>query len=134
MSLATGTKQIGSECLAAKRRERNRVGLRLRILNLTVLWLVAIAAALPFMMRSQAHDQGERHGRRDRPRNFDEQIRANANDLFDDGRNTFRFDTFGDEAFWGGTLHLHQAIEGANLGGVGPGVSPNTALALGLKV
>jgi len=52
----------------------------------------------------------------------------------DQGQQTFRFDTFGDEAFWGDTLKLHQAIEGAALGGVGPGVSPNTALAVGLKV
>jgi len=50
------------------------------------------------------------------------------------GEQVFRFDTFGDEAFWGDTLKLHQAIEGAKLGGVGPGVSPNTALAVGLKV
>ncbi len=39
-----------------------------------------------------------------------------------------------DEAFWGDQLQLHRAIEGANLGGVGPGVSPRTALAVGLKV
>ena len=51
-----------------------------------------------------------------------------------DGRHTFRYDTFGDEAFWGGTLQLHRAIAGAALGGVGDGVSPRTALALGLKV
>src|SRR5579885_2496668 len=50
------------------------------------------------------------------------------------GEQTFRFDTFGDEAFWGDTLGLHKAIEGANLGGVGSGVSPRTALAVGLKV
>jgi hypothetical protein len=50
------------------------------------------------------------------------------------GQRTFRFDTFGDQAFWGGTLGLHKAIEGAKLGGVGPGVSPRTALAVGLKV
>jgi hypothetical protein len=54
--------------------------------------------------------------------------------LVDKGRQVFRFDTFGDEAFWGDTLKLHRAIEGANLGGVGPGVSPRTALAVGLKV
>jgi hypothetical protein len=52
----------------------------------------------------------------------------------DDGRDTFRFDTFGDEAFWSGALQLHKAIEGAALGGVGSGVSPRTALAVGLKV
>jgi mono/diheme cytochrome c family protein len=57
-----------------------------------------------------------------------------ARSLFEQGRRTFRFDTFGDEAFWGDTLGLHKAIEGAKLGGVGPGVSPKTALAVGLKV
>ena len=50
------------------------------------------------------------------------------------GRQIFRFDTFGDEAFWGDALMLHLAIEGANFGGVGAGISPATALALGLKV
>jgi hypothetical protein len=50
------------------------------------------------------------------------------------GRRIFRFDTFGDDAFWGETLRLHEAIEGSDLGGVGPGVSPRTALAVGLKV
>jgi hypothetical protein len=50
------------------------------------------------------------------------------------GEQVFRFDTFGDEAFWGDTIKLHHAIEGAKLGGVGPGVSPKTALAVGLKV
>ena len=50
------------------------------------------------------------------------------------GRDTFRFDTFGDEAFWGDTLQLHKAIEGSKFGGVGAGVSPATALSVGLKV
>jgi hypothetical protein len=59
---------------------------------------------------------------------------TNARDKVERGRTTFRFDTFGDEAFWGDTLKLHQAIEGAALGGVGPGVSPLTALAVGLKI
>ncbi|NUO34148.1 MAG: hypothetical protein HOQ18_01530 [Dermatophilaceae bacterium] len=54
--------------------------------------------------------------------------------LVESGRQTFRFDTFGDEAFWGGTLGLHKAIAGAANGGVGGGVSPKTALAVGLKV
>lgn len=55
-------------------------------------------------------------------------------DKFEQGRHVFRFDTFGDQAFWRDALMLHQAIEGSKLGGVGPGLSPNTALAAGLKV
>jgi cytochrome c peroxidase len=54
--------------------------------------------------------------------------------LVEQGRQNFRFNTFGDQAFWGDTLHLNQAIAGAKNGGVGPGVSPRTALAVGLKV
>jgi hypothetical protein len=77
---------------------------------------------------AQSKAPGEKLG------NFDAQILKNANEFIDEGRDTFRFDTFGDEVFWGGALQLHQAIEGANLGGVGPGISPNTALTLGLKV
>ncbi|HEX2686370.1 MAG TPA: hypothetical protein VHN14_07120 [Kofleriaceae bacterium] len=56
------------------------------------------------------------------------------NAQIDQGRQTFRYDTFGDEAFWGGTLQLHRAIAGQANGGVGGGVSPRTALAVGLKV
>jgi hypothetical protein len=65
---------------------------------------------------------------------FDSVIRENGQEMIEEGRQTFRFDTFGDEAFWGDALQLHQAIAGEGLGGVGPGVSPNTALAVGLKV
>jgi hypothetical protein len=54
--------------------------------------------------------------------------------LIAEGKQIFRFDTFGDEDFWGGQLRLHEAIEGEEFGGVGPGVSPETALAVGLKV
>jgi len=65
---------------------------------------------------------------------FDRQIRQYGEDLWQRGRQIFRYDTFGDEEFWGGALKLHQAIAGERFGGVGPGVSPATALAVGLKV
>jgi hypothetical protein len=55
-------------------------------------------------------------------------------DLIAEGKQIFRYDTFGDEDFWGDQLMLHQAIQGEQFGGVGPGVSPVTALAVGLKV
>ncbi len=42
------------------------------------------------------------------------------------GQDVFRYETFGDEAFWTGTLHMDDVIE--------ENISPLTALALGLKV
>jgi hypothetical protein len=61
-------------------------------------------------------------------------IVQNKRRLIREGRQAFRFDTFGDEAFWGDTLKLHQAIEGSAFGGVGRGVSPAVAMQVGLKV
>jgi len=55
-------------------------------------------------------------------------------DLINQGKHTFRDDTFGDEDFWSGLLHIDKAIAGTNNGGFGAGVSPKTALAVGLKV
>lgn len=59
---------------------------------------------------------------------------ADAIKMLREGRETFRYDTFGNEDFWGGALGLHRAIAGSANGGIGPGVSPATALAVGLKV
>jgi hypothetical protein len=79
-----------------------------------------LLVAVPFI--TSADDDGER------------QEHEHDGDRLTQGRLIFRFDTFGDEAFWGGTLQLHRAIEGARFGGVGPGVSAKTALGVGLKV
>jgi len=68
------------------------------------------------------------------PAGFDRVITANNQKMIEDGRQIFRYDTFGDEAFWGDALKIHQAIAGSKNGGVGAGVSPKTALAVGLKV
>jgi len=80
--------------------------------------LLAVAATLA-MAQGPGNDQG---------------LRRNVDHMLAEGRQTFRFDTFGDETFWGDTLKLHLAIEGSQFGGVGAGVSPRLALALGLKV
>ena len=55
-------------------------------------------------------------------------------DMTAEGKNTFRYETFGDEAFWGEVLQLHQAVQGSAHDGVGDGVTPKTALSVGLKV
>jgi hypothetical protein len=41
---------------------------------------------------------------------------SNARQMIDEGRRTFRFDTFGSKAFWGQTLQLHRALAGDKLG------------------
>ena len=101
--------------------------------TIAVATLSTIALAVGWSTHLRAH------GADDRPtstnaRTFDQRTRDQAIEAFRQGRDTFRFDTFGDEDFWGGTLQLHRAIEGAQLGGVGPGISPATALKLGIKV
>src|SRR3954471_6684461 len=85
------------------------------------VFLAAAAALLPLAA-----------GATDFPSDFGTE--AHALRQVHEGRNTFRFAAFGDEAFWGDGIGLHLAIAGAANGGVGPGVSPATALAVGLKV
>ncbi len=68
------------------------------------------------------------------PASFDFVVSSNARRMMEQGQKIFRFDTFGSEAFWGDALQLHKAIAGAKNGGVGGGVSPKTALSVGLKV
>src|SRR5262245_12860992 len=67
-------------------------------------------------------------------KSFEETAQEYAAQLLEDGKKTFRFDTFGSEDVWGRQGKRHQAIAGEKLGGVGPGVSPETALKRGLKV
>jgi hypothetical protein len=65
---------------------------------------------------------------------FDAVVHSSADRMMKEGQQVFRFDTFDDQTFWGDALRLHQAIEGTKFGGVGPGLSPNAALSVGLKV
>jgi hypothetical protein len=55
-------------------------------------------------------------------------------ELYTEGRKVFRYETFGDEAFWTDKLHLEKAINGSKRGGIGDGLTPQAALELGLKV
>jgi len=100
-------------------------------------WFViagAVGLSAAVTMAARQENSGPGSNGRAANRSFDAQIADHASDLLERGRQIFRYDTFGDEAFWGGTLRIHEAIEGERLGGVGPGVSPATALAVGLKV
>ena len=98
--------------------------------------VVATVACVVFRGSMGAAYQPSDEAQADRAgaRSIDPMIRRHADRMLEAGQRIFRFDTFGDEAFWGDTLKLHRAIEGQRFGGVGPGVSPATALAVGLKV
>jgi hypothetical protein len=97
--------------------------------------LAASARRAPFASdEQQAPSLATAHQTSRDDNTIDGRIDRNADRMVREGRKIFRFDTFGDEAFWGGTLKLHEAIEGQAFGGVGPGVSPATALAVGLKI
>jgi hypothetical protein len=119
---------------------------RLVALALLVPLLAIVVSTLERSPRAAAQDQDQ-----DQDREFSTQKQSSnpsslaetgstafivnhAQTMIREGRKIFRFDTFGDEAFWGDDLQLHKAIEGARFGGVGAGVSPRTALAVGLKV
>jgi hypothetical protein len=93
----------------------------LGLLCAAIVLLACVAVMNPFMVKGQSEDRLD-------AANLQAQILVNQ------GRRIFRFDTFGDEAFWGGQLRLHEAVAGASLGGTGTGVSPAAALDVGLKV
>ena len=100
---------------------------------LAIVLVLAFLAAVSSVLYARRAELGTSSGNHSFSR-FDRSILKNAAHLIRKGRETFRFDTFGDEEFWGGTLRLHEAIAGQDHGGVGPGVSPRTALAVGLKI
>jgi hypothetical protein len=96
-------------------------------------FLCGVAAALLVTTLVATYGQADLV-ERIKQRLLDERIETNAQALLVQGRDTFRNDTFGSESFWGDNLKLHRAIAGVANGGVGPGVAPKTALAVGLKV
>ncbi len=96
------------------------------IIGASLLWVITVVLAVTSTSYGKQIKKEKKAATQD--------LLENAREKINRGQQVFRFDTFGDQAFWGGMLGLHQAIEGAALGGVGPGVSPRTALAVGLKV
>src|SRR5262249_17913687 len=86
-----------------------------RLCFLLTVMMVALVSVAAFATQSTHHGRSPH-----------EPKPQNAENMIDEGRKTFRFDTFGDEAFWGGELRLNEAIASS--------LSPRAALNLGLKV
>lgn len=122
------TSSVSPERKAVNERGRTPLSRRQKILFNLIIVLAAVSVTMVYSLnRGQAQ-------RSDKGNGFDRQIGENSRRMLDEGKQIFRYDTFGDEAFWSDKLKLHQAIQGSKFGGVGPGVSPKTALSVGLKV
>lgn len=90
-------------------RNKTRIVLFSGILATAALLLLAISPESPAAERPADPDP----------------IAAHATRMLRDGRQTFRYDTFGDQVFWSRTLGIHEALKT---------VTPRAALSLGLKV
>ena len=105
--------------------------------NKKVVWLVkvtvAFAAAVVLLLATKNNLKGFTP-QTGKITDYDDRIIQDSLKAIENGRRTFRLDSFGSEDFWGGKLRLHEAILGAQNGGIGAGVSPKTALSVGLKV
>jgi hypothetical protein len=97
---------------------------------LPILVLLTLAGAILIAQQQPAKTASTKPG----TTSFDAQVEQSRTQMFEQGKQIFRSDTFGDEAYWGDTLQLHKAIAGEKNGGIGAGVSPKTALSVGLKV
>ena len=101
--------------------------------SLTVI--VAVVCALAWALLSMAANTPVASGLIAEPLSVeDKRFFVETIDSLKRGRDTFRHNTMGNEAFWTDSLRLNEAIAGEDLGGVGPGLDPQTALGIGLKV
>jgi len=91
--------------------------------------IAAMSAIVIFIQCSKTFEKADEQGKIEEQSGIEKK-----KSLVEQGKEIFRFDAFGDEDFWSGLLHIDKAISGVNNGGFGPGVSPATALAVGLKV
>jgi hypothetical protein len=104
-------------------------------MKLMKLMIFAAVLTISFgYLAGRSRAQRDDRDREQDPEKFDQQVSDNAKRMLKEGKQIFRYDTFGDEAYWTDKLQLHRAIEGSKFGGVGAGVSPKTALGVGLKV
>jgi len=94
-----------------------------------IIAIAAMSAIVIFIQCSKTFEKADEQAKTEEQSGIEKR-----KSLIEQGKEIFRFDTFGDEDFWSGLLHIDKAIAGMNNGGFGPGVSPATALAVGLKV
>src|SRR5436190_18405884 len=89
-----------------------------------VIVLAGLSIALVGSVERGRAQRADNPNAKSKQQQFDLQISEHARQMIEQGKQIFRYDTFGDEAYWTGKLKLHNAIQGSKFGGVGPGVSP----------
>src|SRR5438128_889919 len=111
--------------------------MRLPVIGPVVVTLIislAVFAGFEVGIGGQGNAQAEESRDRDRDKNRDRdrdregqgtrlsendrQINTHAEQMVERGKQIFRFDTYGSEAFFGDALQLHKAIAGEKNGGV----------------
>src|SRR5687768_7598588 len=105
--------------------------------NLKYLFFLGIAIfilSVPLMQCTTKKDLREQPDMSGSPDTWGSSISDNASELLEKGKAVFRFETFGDEAFWTDKLQLHKAIADSKHGGLGEGLTPEKAIQAGLKV
>ncbi|MEK7773838.1 MAG: hypothetical protein AAB307_05775, partial [Deltaproteobacteria bacterium] len=106
-----------------------------RFSSLRRVW--ALAVMLPLVFITAGCNQAGMQAAMDNDRSEDRREDTVSNysrRMIEEGRETFRYETFGSEYFWGDALRLHEAIAGEKNNGAGPGLSPRAALDAGLKI
>lgn len=133
MSERNDQRNRSAEGAKRKGRDANKGSGKAIMVIKALILAVTLTLGLGYLAdRSRAQRSDDRS--RSQREGFDLRISENAKQMMEQGKQIFRYDTFGDEVYWTDKLKLHQAIQGSKFGGVGPGVSPKTALAVGLKV
>jgi len=115
-----------------KGRAANNGNGKLMMLIKVLVLAASLTLAVGYLSNRSRAQQGDDRSRGQK--GYDQQINDNAQRMMEQGKQIFRYDTFGDETYWSDKLKLHQAIQGTKFGGVGSGINPKTALAVGLKV
>src|SRR5215204_4363181 len=108
---------------------------RFKVTSLLGLFLTSLVVALACSNHPEGVETDPAVKAQKFPREkFSDKIKDHADKMLEEGRETFRYDTFGSEAFWGDQLQLHKAILRDKKGGIGEGLSARKALQVGLKV
>ena len=85
---------------------------KLMMLIKVLVLAASLTVAVGYLSNRSRAQQGDDRSRGQNEKGYDQQISDNAQRMMEQGKQIFRYDTFGDEDYWGGKLRLHQAIQG----------------------